>query len=181
VRVSETGLVAYVLLFASIATGAVLSSPRVRSRPDVRPWASRAHELLSLAGLLAAVIHTLAGVVSPQRVRWALLLFLGPGGGAGLASGTASVYAMILVTVTFYLRGRIGSPLWRWIHALAYPAFAAAAWHGVALGANAWLPAIRWFYAGSVATAGLLASARITDVLLGPPPRRGPSTAGPRS
>ncbi|HKV44174.1 MAG TPA: hypothetical protein VJT32_05790 [bacterium] len=180
-RTSETGLVAYALLYASIATGTILSSARFRKRPGVLPWASRAHELLSLAGLLAAVIHTLVGVVSPQRVRWSLLLFLGPGGGMGLAAGTASVYAMILVTVTFYLRGRIGRPLWRWIHALAYPAFAAAAWHSVALGANAWLPAMRWFYAGTVATAGLLACGRFIDAAAGPPPGHGPPAAVPRS
>lgn len=180
-RISESGLAAYVLLYASATTGVLVSFPFLRRSPRIFSRAARAHELLSLAGLFFAILHTLGSVVLPQGTQLALLLFLGPGGRVGLALGTASVYAMVLVTVTFYLRNRIGSPLWRRIHALAYPAFAAAAWHSVTIGANAWLPALRVFYAVTVLSVGLLACGRLIGAVLGSPRAPGPSAALPRS
>ncbi len=170
--VSTWGIVAYGLLYGSVVTGGLLSSSILRRGSIVFARAARAHELLSLAGLFASSVHALASVFPPQGVQLAQLAFLGPGAGPGLGLGVASLYATILVTVTFYARARVTAPLWRWVHALAYPAFAAAAWHAVAIGANAWLPAMHAFYLLTAGSAGLLICLRLFDAASQPTGKR---------
>ena len=172
VTVSTWGLVAYGLLYGSVVAGALLSSPILRKGSVVFTRAGRAHELLSLGGLFAAAVHTLASVFPPQGVQLSQLAFLGPAGRPAVGLGVASFYATILVTVTFYARHRVTAPLWRWAHALAYPAFAAAAWHGVAVGANAWLPVMQAFYLFTAGSAGLLICVRLLDAAAQRPARR---------
>ncbi|HVI86317.1 MAG TPA: hypothetical protein VNA86_13450, partial [bacterium] len=123
--ISTWGILAYGLLYGSVVTGALLSSSIFRRGSSVFARAGRAHELLSLAGLFAAAVHALASVFPPQGVQLSQLAFLGPAGRPAVGLGVASLYATILVTVTFYARARVTAPLWRWVHALAYPAFAA--------------------------------------------------------
>ena len=159
--VSTWGIVAYALLYASLVTGVLLSSSILQRGSIVLARAARAHELLSLAALFAAAVHALASVFPPQGVQLSQLAFLGPAGAAPVGLGVASLYATIIVTVTFYTRARVTAPLWRWVHALAYPAFAAAAWHGFAIGANSWLPIIQAFYLFTVGSAGLLLCVRL--------------------
>lgn len=170
--VSTWGIVAYGLLYGSVVTGALLSSPSFRRESILFARAGRAHELLSLAGLFATAVHALASVFPPQGVQLSHLAFFGPAGGSGVGLGAASFYTTILVTATFYARARVTAPLWRWVHALAYPAFAAAAWHSLAIGANAWLPVMQAFYLLTTASAGLLICVRLVDAATQRPANR---------
>jgi len=169
VSVSVWGFVAYLLLYAAVVTGIVLSSPLVRRRLPAGARAGRVHESLSVAGVLAAVMHSVAGVSPAQADRvLRLLFFSGPGGhlGLGLALGVAGLYGAVLSAVAAYLRFRLGSPLWRVLHAMAYPAFAVAAWHSLAIGANAWLPEVRVIFAVTLLSASLLACGRVYEALM---------------
>jgi len=165
VSVSLWGFIAYLALCASVITGTVLSSSFLRRRLAVPIRAGILHEILSLAGLAAATIHVFRGVLLPQGDRFLLLLFMSPGGRPSLAFtlGVAGWYGTLLATGTFYLRNRVSSPLWRWLHALAYPAFAAAAWHSVVIGANTWLPPIRVTYITTLALATALVCWRLLE------------------
>jgi DMSO/TMAO reductase YedYZ heme-binding membrane subunit len=164
--VSFWGFAAYLLLYGSVISGAALSTPSVRGR-----WpalASRGvHEALALAGLVTGLLHGLA-YAAPVSGRAATWLFLGPRGGGGiglpLAMGVAALYAAGLVAASFYARRRVGSPLWRWLHALSYPALAAAAWHGMAMGADAWLAPVRLMYGVTLASAGVLVVRRLAEL-----------------
>ena len=170
--ISTWGILAYGLLYGSVVTGALLSSSIFRRGSSVFARAGRAHELLSLAGLFAATVHALASVFPPQGVQLSQLAFFGPAGRPALGLGVASLYATILVTVTFYARARVTAPLWRWVHALAYPAFAAAAWHGVAIGANAWVPVMQAFYLLTTGSAAALICVRVFDAATRHPAKR---------
>ncbi len=131
VRVSLWGVAAYLLFYGSVVAGTALSSPFLRARAPVLARAGRLHEMLSLGALFASFVHAVASMVSPQgeRLRW--LFFVGPDRGEpfSLTLGVAALYGAAAVTGSFYLRHRIAPVPWHGVHALAYPAFAAAVWH----------------------------------------------------
>jgi len=154
---SLSGLAAYLLLWAASVTGVATSSDALRRLPGAAWAKAPAHETLSLAGLGVALLHTAQSIITAQGVRFGLLVFAGAdtASGWGLAAGVLALYLTAAVTVSFYLRGRLGA-WWRAVHASAYLAYGAALWHALAIGANAWLPPVRWLY---LVTAAALAAA----------------------
>jgi DMSO/TMAO reductase YedYZ heme-binding membrane subunit len=170
VRVSLWGLLAYAFLYASVVGGAGLSSKTLRARVPAAARAGRLHEVLSLAALFAAFVHAAVSVLSPQGLHWRWLVFAGTEDGVapGVAAGVASLYACGAAAAAFYLRRALGPAAWRAVHALSYPAFTLAVWHSLALGANAWLPALRTVYAATAGSAAALAVLRGLEQLPGP-------------
>ena len=162
--VSVSGVAAYLLLWASTASGVVISSESARRRAG---WLNApAHETLSLAGLGVALLHASQSIFAPQSVRLSLLAFTGLAlvSGWGLFAGVLALYLTAAATASFYLRRRLGR-WWRGVHALAYAAYGAAVWHALAIGANAWLPPVRWLYLASIAILAALTLARVSGVL----------------
>ncbi len=137
-----SGLVAYMLLTASILAGIVL-----KARPfgrALRPAAvTDLHRFLALLGLTALALHgatlVLDDVVSispaalivpglvPYRPLWTAL---------GVLAGEL----MLLVYASFSLRKRIGNRAWRRLHWLTYLVFALATLHGLAAGSDSHQP-----------------------------------------
>ena len=164
--ISLSGVAAYLLLWAATASGIVTSSDAVRRRAV---WLSApAHETLSLAGLGVALLHTSQSIFAPQGGQLGLLVFAGPAPAAawGLRAGVLGLYLTGAATASFYLRRRLGG-WWRGVHALAYAAYGAALWHALAVGANAWLPALRWLYGGSLGVVAALTVLRLSAPGLG--------------
>jgi len=62
------------------------------------------------------------------------------------------------VTVTFYLRNRIGSKAFRSIHVLSLVAFLGAAVHGFFSGTDSSLWVTQWLYAGTLLSVVFLTS-----------------------
>ncbi|HLJ59626.1 MAG TPA: hypothetical protein VKZ50_07830 [bacterium] len=160
------GFAGYLLLYLAVLTGTAVSSPGLRRRLPMAVRSSGTHTILSLAGLVASAVHTLKGVASPQGDQFASLVFLGSTGplDPALALGVAGLYALLVSTAVVYFRHALAGPVWRMVHALAYPAFAASAWHGIALGANTWLPEARVMYGVTLASAAALAAARLVEM-----------------
>ncbi len=156
------GFAAYALLYLAVVTGTAMSSPWLRRRLPMAARSSGTHTILSLAGLSASAVHALRGVATPQGDQFAVLGLAGVG--APLALGVVGLYGMILSTVAVYARRRLAPRIWRAVHALAYPAFAAAAWHGIALGANTWLPAAQLLYAVTLASVAGVAAFRVAEM-----------------
>lgn len=164
--VSLTGFAAYLLLFGSVAGGTLLSESLRRRRPS--GWLAHSHEALSLAAFALVLVHAAAGLPA-GRQAWQWLAFAAPPGtGPAVPLGVAALYAVIVVVASFYLRRRFGSPLWRRLHLLSYPAFAAAAWHGLAMGPDAWLAPVRLMYLVTLGCAGLLLAGRAIRALVRP-------------
>lgn len=152
--ISLSGVAAYLLLWAGAASGVAVSSESIRRRAG---WLhSPAHETLSLAGLGVSLLHASQSLLAPQGSRLGLLVFAEPdlGTAPGLAIGVLALYLTAAATASFYVRRYLGG-WWRPLHALAYAAYAAALWHALAIGANAWLAPLRWVY---VASASVLAA-----------------------
>jgi hypothetical protein len=163
--VSLSGLAAYLLLWASSVTGVATSSETLR-RHGGGPWAKAPlHETLSLAGLGVALLHAAQSIMTAQGIRLGLLVFAGLGAASewGLILGVAALYLTATATAAFYLRGQLGG-WWHALHASAYLAYGAALWHALAIGANAWLPAVRWVYLLSVGVLAAVTVLRLSEL-----------------
>jgi predicted ferric reductase len=160
------GFAGYLLLYLAVITGTALSSPGLRRRLPMVVRSSGTHTILSVAGLVASAVHTLKGVAAPQGAQFGLLVFLSPAGplDLGLALGVVSLYLLAVATAVVYLKHKVPGPVWRIVHALAYPAFAAALWHSLAIGANAWLPGVRTMYAVTAGSAAVLVLVRLLEL-----------------
>jgi methionine sulfoxide reductase heme-binding subunit len=161
----SAGVVAFVLLSASVVLGLAmamkLASPR--SRPALRI----AHERVALLALSAVAAHGLmllgdswlhpgvTGVVVPftmgYRPVWT---------GLGILAG----YSAAALSLTYYLRRRVGARRWRNAHRFIPVAWALAAVHVIGAGTDAgslWLQATLAF---TVASAGALLAYRLAPV-----------------
>lgn len=133
-----TGLVALVLLTASVVLGVVETST----------WSSPRWPRFVIAGLhrnlslLAAVLlagHIATSVLdSYAPIGWldAILPFHSPYRPLWLGLGTVAFDLMLAVIVTSLLRRRIGYPAWRTVHWFSYACWPIALIHGFATGTD---------------------------------------------
>jgi predicted ferric reductase len=138
-----------VLGLAAYALGGALLSGRLGARWVGVRWLFVTHEWLSWAVIVLGVAHGL--LLMPRRSGGAsFVTWWWPVGAStvplAIAVGPFVVYALALVAASYYVRRRLGYPLWRWLHALAYPVLAVMLWHGIEAGPDAWHPVIRAGY-----------------------------------
>jgi sulfoxide reductase heme-binding subunit YedZ len=160
------------LVFSSIAVGFGLAMTlRLfrRNGPDMRV----AHEALSLATMIAIVVHGLA--LLPDRFFHPSLAdisvpfvsnYMEPWMGIGIAGG----WVLIILGLAYYARGRIGAERWRKLHRLTALAWIAGIVHTVGEGTDA---ASAWYliisFALIVPAAFLLCYRYLTEKLPPPP------------
>lgn len=154
-----TGLLALALVTATVSAGLVL---RGRPVPQLRPAAvADVHRFLSLLALLAVAVHGVA-LVLDATVEVTPLALVVPGlvpyRPLATGIGVVAAEAMLLIHVSFRLRGRIGVRAWRRLHFGAYAAFAGAMCHGLLAGSDSGRPWARAAYLlMAAAVAGLTA------------------------
>jgi sulfoxide reductase heme-binding subunit YedZ len=152
----------------------VLAGLVVKSRPTrrVRPAAvTELHKTLALTGLAALALHGAALVLdSTVRVTPAALFVPGLVSYRPLpvALGVVGGWLFAAVTVSFWLRKRIGVRNWRRLHWLTYGLFALATAHGLLAGSDTSHAWARGLYVGALAA---VAAATTWRVLV-PPARR---------
>ncbi len=145
------GLVAYLLLWLSTAWGLAVSS-KILDGILHRTFTYDFHQFISLLALGFLALHLgsltldhylpfnllqiLVPVFSPYRPVWVAI------GGIGL-------YLSVLVTVTYYIRGRIGMKAFRSIHVLSLVGYLGATIHSFFSGTDTSLLAARLLYFGS--------------------------------
>ena len=147
-----TGLTAYVLLTTSMLAGLT-----VKSRPFGRALktasAMDTHRFLSMLAIGAVAVHALT-LVLDSTVHIGLGALLVPGMStyrpAAVGFGVAAAELMVLVTVSFSLRKRIGQRMWRRLHWATYGIFALATAHGLAAGTDSSRPWVFAIYLGAV-------------------------------
>ncbi|GBD86034.1 ferric reductase like transmembrane component [bacterium BMS3Abin02] len=138
ITVRGSGLVAFALLAAAMLWGLVISS-KMLTRAVSTKSTTYVHEALSIAGLLATVVHVVA-LLTDDYVDFGLRDVLVPGVSTwepvAIALGIVALYGMVLTTFTFYVRRRIGQKVWRGIHYLTYGVFSAALIHSIEAGTD---------------------------------------------
>lgn len=160
------GLASYASLAVALFTGIAL-------RTAVLDWlgSNRAlrslHEYTTVLWIPLAAIHVVALVLDQTaRVGWldVLIPFRAPYGTLAIGLGTLSVDVLLVVTVTSFFKRRMQPDLWRWLHRLAYVAFALMFLHAVLGGTDFSDPAVS---AITWATAAALLALALTRLLWG--------------
>lgn len=164
-----SAFVAYVLLWWSMVLGLTLSNRLARIWPG-GPTANDLHEHASLLGLVFGLLHAFVllgdsyiGYTLPQIV----IPFAGTYAQLWVGLGQISLYLMLLVTVTFYMRRWIGRA-WRSIHYLSFGVFVLALLHGLFSGTDSSAAWAFWMYAGTGLSVLALTVYRIVVARRGP-------------
>ena len=157
----SSSVLAYLLLTLSVIWGLVQSGAILR--PTIPPaLALGLHNFLSWASLVMSALHglVLLGDNNPtMKLADIVIPFTGPFRPMWVGLGVLGIYLMLLVSVTFYVRSKIGQKNFRLLHYTSYAAFLLVTWH--AIGAGTDTSALRMVYAASIGGVGLLTIWRI--------------------
>ncbi|MCB0112839.1 MAG: hypothetical protein KDD84_02060, partial [Caldilineaceae bacterium] len=148
-----SGIVAYLLLWASVAWGLLLST-RLGKHLMAAPVVLDAHQFISNVGLGFAFFHGLI-LMGDQYLSFPLSAVLVPFAGEYepllVAAGQIGLWLSVLLIASFYVRRFIGTKTWRLIHYLSFIGYWAVLVHAVWLGSDSGAPLVAASYVLSAA------------------------------
>jgi predicted ferric reductase len=165
------GITAYLLLSASTLVGLTLSAQRAGRLPG-RSASFVLHEHLSWLALAAVGLH--AGVLlldtyEPFNVADLLLPLAAPYRPVAVALGVTAMYLAVVLTVSFYLRARIGQRARRTLHYASFGLYVLATLHGLLAGSSTGQLWMRALYVTSALAVLLLTGWRLLLTRRRPP------------
>ena len=146
------GLTAYFLLWLSMVWGMGISTKIFHSAVD-GTYTYDFHEFLSLLGLGFVVLHVVVLMLDkylPFSLAQVLIPFIDPYRPFWVGLGIIGFYLFLLVTVTFYIRSRIGTQTFRSIHVISLLGYLGATLHGLYAGTDSALPVTKLLYIGTL-------------------------------
>jgi predicted ferric reductase len=146
-----SGIVAYLLLWFSMVLGLAVTSKFFDRLLD-RLFTYDFHQFISLLSIAFVVLHVVVLLLDrylPYSIWQILVPFISPYRPFWVGVGVIGFYLTLLVTVTFYLRKRIGMRAFRIIHVLSLVGYLGATLHGVYAGTDSSLPAMQLLYKGT--------------------------------
>ena len=171
------GVAAYLMLWATVSWGLV-GTTSLLGRKVARVTAINVHQFLATAAFVLLGVH-IGGLLLDRFVPFKPLDVLLPlhttYHTVPVAFGIASMWAVVIVLLSSWLRKHISTKAWRALHLLAVPAFAMALVHGVFAGTDTLRP---WMWWGYVVTGGSVLFFMLTRALTiglpthGAPPSR---------
>lgn len=165
---------AYLAMTGSVVYGLLLSTKLLDAIAH-RPVSFSLHQDLAAIGLGLAGIHgVLLGLDStvPFTLAQIVVPGLAPHAPLAVAAGQVALYLMAVVTMSFYVRRRIGQRAWRTLHYLTFLAFMGATVHGIAAGTDSGAGWAQGLYLGSAVVVGFLLTYRIVMSIAGGAERR---------
>lgn len=144
----SAGLIAYLLFWLSTVWGLAVSS-KFLDEVLHRPFTYDTHEFLSLWGLGFVFLHVLVLLFdsyAPFTLTQLLVPFSSSYRPLSVGVGILAAYLAILVTVSFYMRRRIGYKLSRALHYASLASYAGATLHGIFAGTDTALFATQLMY-----------------------------------
>ena len=171
------GVVAYLLLWGSVAWGLLLSSRigKGRLRP---PVLLDAHQFLSSLAIGFALFHGLI-LMGDHYLSFPLTAVLVPFAGTYkplmVAAGQIGLWLSVLLLASFYVRKRIGQKRWRTLHYVSFVGFWIVLIHSVFIGSESGQP---WLIALYTATAGSVLFLTLYRVFARDQKQRSPVIAG---
>ncbi|MDD5369066.1 MAG: ferric reductase-like transmembrane domain-containing protein [Anaerolineaceae bacterium] len=145
------GFTAYILIWLSVAWGLAVSN-KILDHLLHRQITYDFHQFISLLAIGFLLLHIgilLFDRYLPYSVLQILVPFLSPYRPLWVGIGVIAFYLTLLVTVTYYLRGRIGMKAFRSIHVLSLVAYLGASIHGFFSGTDSSLISVQYLYAGT--------------------------------
>jgi predicted ferric reductase len=148
----SAGIIAYLLLWFSTAWGLAVSN-KILDPILHRMFTFDFHQFISLLAIGFLILHISVLTLDHYLTfTWAQVLipFIAPYRALWVGIGVISFYLIVLVTVTFYMRSRIGMRTFRVIHVLSLLGYLGATLHGLYAGTDAPLLAMQIMYKGTL-------------------------------
>jgi predicted ferric reductase len=154
----SAGIIAYLLLWLSMVWGLAIPS-KIFGNHLNGIFTFDFHQFLSLLSLGFVGLHIFiltADSYLPFSIAQILVPFLAPYRPVWVGIGTLTLYLLVLVTVTFYLRQRIGMKAFRYIHFTSLVAYLGSVIHAFMAGTDSSLQVIQLLYVGTFLVVVLL-------------------------
>jgi predicted ferric reductase len=146
-----SGMVAYLLLWFSMVLGLGVTSKFFDQMLD-RVFTYDFHQFISLLSIAFVVLHVAVLLLDrylPYSVWQILVPFISPYRPFWVGVGVIAFYLVLLVTITFYIKKRIGMRTFRIIHILSLLGYVGATFHGIYAGTDSALPTVMLLYEGT--------------------------------
>lgn len=150
------GIVALVLIAASVLWGLLLSSKYLQGGPKPKGLLNL-HRFLGALSVVFTGIHVIA-LYLDSYVQFTLFELLVPFASAWepapVAAGVVAFWLLLAVQVTSMMMKRLPRQWWKWVHLTSYLLLPLGVLHGITAGSDA---GSLWYKLGSGALIGLLA------------------------
>lgn len=136
--VRSSGIVAYVLLLTSTVWGLFMSSQFVKNWSP-GPISMTMHSTISWLALILGLGHGLLLLFDDYfkyTLSDILIPFVGPYRPEVVGLGTLAFWIIVLVTLSFAIKKRIGPKVWKNIHYASYAGFGLVSAHGLLAGTD---------------------------------------------
>jgi predicted ferric reductase len=146
-----SGIVAYLLLWFSMVLGLAVTSKYLDQLLE-RVFTYDFHQFISLLSIAFVAVHIIVLLFDrylPYSIWQILVPFISPYRPFWVGVGVIGFYLIILVTVTFYMRNRIGGKAFRLIHVLSLVGYLGATLHGIYAGTDSTLLSMQLLYKGT--------------------------------
>ncbi|MBK9126102.1 MAG: ferric reductase-like transmembrane domain-containing protein [Chloroflexi bacterium] len=161
--VRSSGIVAYVLLLASTVWGLFLSSQFVKNWSP-GPVSLTLHSTISWLSLLLGLVHALL-LMFDDYFTYTLadifVPFTGPYRPEVVGLGTLAFWLLVIISLSFPFKKRLGNLTWKRLHYTSYIAFALVSIHGLFAGTDGELLGFRLLVGVGVVVVVLLLGIRM--------------------
>jgi len=160
----STGIVALVLLTATVVMGIAANSEFARPRWP-RFVTQGLHRNLSLLAVVFVFLHVMTTVVDGYvPIGWldAVVPFISPYHRLWVGLGAIAVDLLLAVVLSSLVRPYLSHRAWRAVHVLAYAAWPVALVHGLGAGTDTTTLIMRWVTALSIVATGTATTWRLT-------------------
>ena len=143
-----SGIIAYLLLWISTVLGLAVTSKYLDGMVE-RLFTYDFHEFISLLSVAFTLVHVIVLTLDhylPYSVIQILVPFVSPYRPFWVGVGVIAFYVILLVTITFYLRNRIGRRAFRIIHVFSLLGYIGVTLHGYYAGTDTALPSMQILY-----------------------------------
>jgi len=143
-----SGIIAYLLLWFSTILGLAVTSKYLDGMLD-RLFTYDFHEFISLLSVGFTLVHVIVLMLDqymPYSLAQILVPFISPYRPFWVGVGVIAFYMILLVTITFYMRNRIGTRTFRAIHVLSLAGYIGVTLHGYYSGTDTALPSMQILY-----------------------------------
>jgi len=161
--VRSSGIVAYVLLMGSTLWGLFISTQFVKDWSP-GPVSMTVHSTISWLALVIGLLHAL-GLLFDSYFTYTLgdlfVPFIGPYRPEAVGLGTLAFWVIVIVTLSFPFKKRLGHAVWKRLHYASYAAFGLVSLHGIFAGTEGTNPGLRMLVGGGVVMVVLLLGIRL--------------------
>ncbi|MHC1740693.1 MAG: hypothetical protein AB9897_06230 [Anaerolineaceae bacterium] len=144
-----SAIISYLLLWFSMVLGVGVTNKLAAKWPGLAK-ANELHQYISILGIALGLFHGLI-LLGDQYMNFSLWQIFLPFSTSSyrpiaVRIGQLAFYVWIVILISFYIRKKIGSKVWRGIHYFSYFTYLAILIHALLGGTDTGVPWVNWLY-----------------------------------